>query len=175
MGAGRGVRAVGVDCPLKSSGVLLRSLGAGRQALAGNEVGVLQPLWHGGTPERSGWGVEVRRNTLPNVVLSLPFQEVSWHSFGVALMQATQGDFLQGSRSWKDTRWGRREERVGGGRAGVPRGGSSSVEALLPNRAWTVTLPHPGSGELAACGQGPAPTTVPTWPARVGRSEVPTR
>lgn len=120
MGAGRGVRAVGVDCPLKSSGVLLRSLGAGRQALAGNEVGVLQPLWHGGTPERSGWGVEVRRDTVPNVVLSLPFQEVSWHSFGVALMQATQGDFLQGSRSWKDMRWGRREERVGGGGQGCP-------------------------------------------------------
>lgn len=62
-----------------------------------------------------------------------------------------------------------------GGRAGAPPGGSSSVEALLPIRAWTVTLPRPGSGELAACGQGPAPTTVPTWPARVGRSEVPTR
>ena len=41
------------------------------------------------------------------------------------------------------------------------------MEALLPIRAWTVTLPRPGSGELAACGQGPAPTTVPTWPARV--------
>ena len=103
-----------MDCPLKSSGVLLRSLGVGRQALAGNAVGVLQPLRHGGTPERSGWGVEVRRDMLPNVVLSLPFREVSWHSFGVALMQATQGDFLQGSRSRKDTRWGRREERVGG-------------------------------------------------------------
>ena len=62
-----------------------------------------------------------------------------------------------------------------GGRAGAPPGGSSSVEALLPIRAWTVTLPRPGSGELAACGQGPAPTTVPTWPARVGRSEVPIR
>ena len=64
--------------------------------------------------------MEVRRDTVPNVVLSLPFQEVSWHSFGVALMQATQGDFLQGSRSWKDMRWGRREERVGGGGQGCP-------------------------------------------------------
>lgn len=90
MGAGCGVRAVGVDCPLKSREVLLRSLGAVRQALAGSEVGGLQPLRHGGSPEHSGWRVEVRRDMLPNMVLSLPFQEVSWHSFGVARMQATQ-------------------------------------------------------------------------------------
>lgn len=51
--------------------------GGGQTGPGGNEVGVLQPLWHGGTPERSGWGVEVRRDTVPNVVLSLPFQEVS--------------------------------------------------------------------------------------------------
>lgn len=152
-----------MDCPLKSSGVLLRSLGAGRQALAGSEVGGPQPLWHGGSPECSGWAVGFRRDTLPNVVQSLPFQEVSWHSFGVALMGATRGDFLQGSGSQKESPGQARSEqpcagaagrRGWGGKAGVPRGGSSSVEALLPEQARTVTLPRPGSGELGCVWSG---------------------
>lgn len=118
-----------MDCPLKSSRVLLRSLGVGRQALAGSEAGGPQLLWHGGSPECSGWAVEVRRDTLPNVVRSLPFQEVSWHSFGVALMGATQGDFLQGSGSRKEspgqahseqTCAGAAGRRGSGGKAGAP-------------------------------------------------------